>query len=234
MFLYIVADQEVGFSSASLSSYPYLIHQRQCQSTGYVRSLWWNSLIMMIKLGPFTWLPGWYSKFTQPCFSTLFCFTDYYFDLLISTCYLSLFLWIHIAMPVYAAAKPVQSCPTLCDPIDGSPPGSPIPGIFQARVLEWGAIAFSDACLYPLVILWCYSFATGSIKSPSPCFSSSLSSYQRVLFGLRKLHKLVFTPCSQSFGNTLIFFTTNGGLRHYLPYPLTTNIQKLVIHVDSF
>ena len=43
-----------------------------------------------------------------------------------------------------ATAKSLQSCPTLCDPIDGSPPGSPIPGILQARVLEWGAIAFSD------------------------------------------------------------------------------------------
>ena len=43
-----------------------------------------------------------------------------------------------------AAAKSLQLCPTLCDPIDGSPPGSPIPGIFQAGVLEWGAIAFSD------------------------------------------------------------------------------------------
>ena len=42
-----------------------------------------------------------------------------------------------------AATKSLQSCPTLCDPIDGSPPGSPIPGILQARVLEWGAIAFS-------------------------------------------------------------------------------------------
>ena len=42
-----------------------------------------------------------------------------------------------------AAAKSLQPCPTLCDPIDGSPPGSPIPGILQARVLEWGAIAFS-------------------------------------------------------------------------------------------
>jgi len=42
-----------------------------------------------------------------------------------------------------AAAKSLQSCPTLCDPIDGSPPGSTIPGIFQARVLEWVAIAFS-------------------------------------------------------------------------------------------
>ena len=44
-----------------------------------------------------------------------------------------------------AAAKSFQSCPTLCDPIDGSPPGSPIPGIFQARTLEWVAISFSNA-----------------------------------------------------------------------------------------
>ena len=44
-----------------------------------------------------------------------------------------------------AAAKPLQSCPTLCDPIDGSPPGSPIPGILQARTLEWVAISFSNA-----------------------------------------------------------------------------------------
>ena len=42
-----------------------------------------------------------------------------------------------------AAAKSLQSCLTLCDPIDGSPLGSPIPGILQARVLEWGANAFS-------------------------------------------------------------------------------------------
>ena len=42
-----------------------------------------------------------------------------------------------------AAAKLLQSCPTLCDPIDSSPPGSPVPGILQARTLEWVAIAFS-------------------------------------------------------------------------------------------
>ena len=42
-----------------------------------------------------------------------------------------------------AAAKSLQSCPTLCDPIDSSPPGSPAPGILQARTLEWGAISFS-------------------------------------------------------------------------------------------
>ena len=44
-----------------------------------------------------------------------------------------------------AAAKPLQSCPTLCDPIDGSPPGFPVPGILQARTLEWVAISFSNA-----------------------------------------------------------------------------------------
>ena len=44
-----------------------------------------------------------------------------------------------------AAAKLLQSCPTLCSPIDGSPPGSPVPGIFQARTLEWAAISFSNA-----------------------------------------------------------------------------------------
>ena len=43
-----------------------------------------------------------------------------------------------------AAAKSPQSCPTLCDPIDGSPPGSPIPGILKARTLEWVAISFSN------------------------------------------------------------------------------------------
>ena len=44
-----------------------------------------------------------------------------------------------------AAAKLLQLCPTLCDPIDGSPPGSPAPGILQARTLEWVAISFSNA-----------------------------------------------------------------------------------------
>ena len=44
-----------------------------------------------------------------------------------------------------AAAKSLQSCPTLCNPIDGSPPGSPVPGILQARTLEWVAVSFSNA-----------------------------------------------------------------------------------------
>ena len=48
-------------------------------------------------------------------------------------------------MIIKVIAKSLQSCPTLCDPIDGSPPGSPVPGILQARTLEWVAISFSNA-----------------------------------------------------------------------------------------
>ena len=60
--------------------------------------------------------------------------------------------WVERASPLLgvvsaaaAAAKVLQSCLTLCDPIDGSPPGSAIPGILQARILEWLAISFSSA-----------------------------------------------------------------------------------------
>ena len=57
----------------------------------------------------------------------------------------SLLVLLFQLVTVAAAAKSLQSCPTLCDPIDGSPPGSPIPGILQARTLEWVAISFSNA-----------------------------------------------------------------------------------------
>ena len=51
-----------------------------------------------------------------------------------------------------ATAKSLQSCPTLCDPIDSSPPGSPVPGILQARTLEWVAISFSNACKWKVKV----------------------------------------------------------------------------------
>ena len=52
----------------------------------------------------------------------------------------------HSAVSAVTAAKSLQSCPTLCDPIDGSPTGSSVLGILQARTLEWVAISFSNAC----------------------------------------------------------------------------------------
>ena len=50
-----------------------------------------------------------------------------------------------VSLVIAAAAKSLQSCPTLCDPTDGSPPGPTVPGILQARTLEWVAISFSNA-----------------------------------------------------------------------------------------
>ena len=60
--------------------------------------------------------------------------------------------WLDIIKYINAAAKSLQSCPTLCDPIDGSPPGSPIPGILQARTLEWVAISFSSAWTWKMKV----------------------------------------------------------------------------------
>ena len=54
--------------------------------------------------------------------------------------------WVNLSIQyAAAAAKLLQLCPILCDPIDGSPPGSPVPGILHARILEWVAIPFSNA-----------------------------------------------------------------------------------------
>ena len=59
--------------------------------------------------------------------------------------YTCVYIHIYTQWNTAAAAKSLQSCLTLCDPIDGSPPGSTIPGILQARTLEWVAISFSNA-----------------------------------------------------------------------------------------
>ena len=80
-------------------------------------------------------------------------------------CASPIYIYIYIYISLYAAAKSLQSCPTLWDPIEGSPPGSAIPGILQARTPEWVAISFSNAwkwkvkvkslsCVWLLVTLW--------------------------------------------------------------------------------
>ena len=78
-----------------------------------------------------------------------------------------------------AAAKSLQSCPTLCDPIDGSPPGSPVPGILQARTLEWVAISFSNAGKWKVKVkslncVWLFatSWTAAYQAPPSVGFSS--------------------------------------------------------------
>ena len=65
-----------------------------------------------------------------------------------------------------AAAKSLQSCLTLCDPIDGSPPGSSIPGILQARILEWATISFSNARMYAKLLQSCPTLCDPMDSSP--------------------------------------------------------------------
>ena len=72
---------------------------------------------------------------------------------------------------LYAAtAKSLQSCPTLCDPIDGSPPGSAVPGILQARTLEWVAISFSNA--------WKWKVKVKSLSRIRPSVTPWTAAYQ--------------------------------------------------------
>ena len=73
-------------------------------------------------------------------------------------------IFIHAAAD---AVKSLQSCPTLCDPIDSSPPGSAVPGILQARILEWVAISLSNACMHAQSLQSCPSLCD-PMASSSP------------------------------------------------------------------
>ena len=113
-----------------------------------------------------------------------------------------------------AAAKSLQSCPTLCDPIDGSPPGLAVPGILQARTLEWVAISFSNAWKWKVKVkllsrVWLLTTAN-TLNSLFPLFWSFIP--QIILFTVRhsnffsswilSLLPLSNTP-SSSFNNCL-------------------------------
>ena len=81
-----------------------------------------------------------------------------------------------------ASAKSLQSCPTLCDPVDGSPPGSPVPGILQARTLEWVAISFSNAWKWKVKVK---SLSHMRLSNPMDC--SPPGSSARGIFQARVL-----------------------------------------------
>ena len=93
-------------------------------------------------------------------------------------------IYTHTYLCAAAAARSLQSCPTVCDPLDSSPPGSPVHRIFQARVLEWGAITFSDLCaMYVCVYIYmyicmcaaCYSYHFSYLFVPSISLMCDLS-----------------------------------------------------------
>ena len=81
-----------------------------------------------------------------------------------------------------AAAKLLQSCPTLCNPIDGSPPGSPVPGILQERILEWVAISFSNAWKWKVKVkslssVWLLATSWTAAYQASPSMGVSRQEY---------------------------------------------------------
>ena len=123
----------------------------------------------------------------------------------------NIFVILFIGISPSSVAKSLQSCPTLCDPIDASPPGSPIPGILQARTLEWVAISFSSAwkwkvkvkslsCVRLFVTPWTAAYQASpsmgfsrqeywsGVPLPSP--PSSVSAWQMVV-----PHKYLLNEC---------------------------------------
>ena len=109
-----------------------------------------------------------------------------------------------------AAAKSLQSCPTLCNPIDSSPPGSPVPGILQARILEWVAISFSNAWKWKVkgkslsrVWLLVTPWTAAHEAPPSMGFSRqeywSGLSLPSLLYGLRRAKNQSFSFEKHSF-----------------------------------
>ena len=101
--------------------------------------------------------------------------------------------------PAAAAAKLLQSCPTLCDPIDGSPPAFPIPGTLKARTLEWVAISFSNAWKWK----WKWSLSVVSdCSDPMDCslpgssihgiFQAKVLEWGAIAFSTSILHKAIY------------------------------------------
>ena len=103
------------------------------------------------------------------------------------------FFTFQITLSLPAAAKLLQLCPTLCNSIDGSPPGSPVPGILQARVLEWGAIPFSISL--PTVFHFIFTITT-KLQRGRCCYSSiaCYTDIKRVIFQNYSLSEAFFKP----------------------------------------
>ena len=120
-----------------------------------------------------------------------------------------LLCWVHAA-----AAKSLQSCPTLWDPIDGSPPGSPIPGILQARTLAWVAVSFSNAWKWKLKVKSLQSCPT--LSDPTGC--SPPGSSVHAIFQARVLEwdAIAFSDVGGiDICNCYVFFL-NWSLDHYV------------------
>ena len=109
------------------------------------------------------------------------------------------------------AAKSLQSCPTLCNPLDGSPPGSPLPGILQARTLEWAAISLSDVWKWkvkPKLLSRVQLYATPWTEAYQAPLSMGFSR-QEYWSGVPLPSPWFLLVCIYSFISVIVFFTSS-------------------------
>ena len=125
---------------------------------GFSRQGYWSGLPFS---SPVDHVLSEFSTITHPSWEALQCMAHSFFELDKAV--------VHVIRLV-AAAKSLQSCPTLCDPIDGSQPGFPVPGILQARTLEWVAISFSNA--------WEWKVKVKSLSRVQLCGTPWTAAYQ--------------------------------------------------------
>ena len=130
----------------------------------------------------------------------------------------------------YAAAKSLQSSPMLCDLIDGSPPGSPVSGILQARALEWGAISFSNACVHAKSPQSCLTLCDPMDSSP-PGSSSHRILQARVLEWAAIIAYIYFQRYNFPLKSVICFSVTTicGHLRLRIQTTCFKNILKVKI-----
>ena len=138
-----------------------------------------------------------------------------------------------------AAAKSLQSCLTLCDPIDSSPPGSPVPGILQARILEWVSISFSNAWKWKvkvkslsrarlLVTPWtaAYQATKPKKKSDSTWICNNYSQSLKIQMPIGSLQKVKPEGNKRQWKHTLSLGRLWGTVQH-MPGAAKTQVQRL-------
>ena len=144
----------------------------------------------------------------------------------ISFLHTTLFLCFDLSPTIFvtaaAAAKSLQSCPTLCDPIDGSPPGSSVPGILQARTLEWAAISFSSAWKWEVKVKWlsharlCATPQTAAHQAPPSLGFSRQEHWRGLPFPLDSIKCRECVNCEDKSSSKMTSIKTNSHLFPYL------------------
>ena len=135
--------------------------------------------------------------------------------------------WV-VILSLFAAAKLLQSCPSLCDPIDGSPTGSPVPGILQARTLEWVAIAFSNAWKWKVKVKL---LSRVRLSDPMDCslpgssvhrvFQTRVLEWGAIAFSTQPIYQVAIQRILFQKGRENLCLTS-GATGRWHPYPLGT------------